>query len=49
MTQSYAKSYVPNIIQLINPGSHCWKADLIERIFMPYEASQIKSIPLSSN
>ena len=45
------KNENPNsyVSELINPDSHCWRADLIDRIFMPYEASQIKSIPLSSN
>lgn len=35
------------VIELINPETTSWKADVIDYLFLPFEADIIKSIPIS--
>lgn len=37
-----------HISELIDTTNICWKIDLLDQVFLPFEAEGIKSIPLSS-
>ena len=37
-----------HVSELIDTTNICWKSELLDRVFLPFEVEGIKSIPLSS-